>query len=192
MVAGHIGLGIFVIGITLTSAYSIEKDIRMDTADSIEVAGYTFTFNGVKHVDGPNYSAEEGMVSVTRDGKVVAQLDPQKRVYNSGQPMTEASIDAGLMRDLYVALGEKVGDQGAWAVRIYHKPLIRWIWLGALIMAFGGFLAAVDPRYRRLAIKDAKKYAAENEAADAAAKAEKEKAIASAPPAKPASDTAST
>ena len=189
MIIGHIGLGMFVIGVTLTSAYSIEKDIRMDTTDSIEVSGYSFAFNGVKHVEGPNYSADEGLITVSRNNKVIAQLTPQKRNYNSGMPMTEASIDAGLMRDLYVALGEPVGDKGAWAVRIYHKPLIRWIWLGALIMAIGGLLAAVDPRYRRLAVKDAKKHAADNLAADI--KADQEKPGNTSPTTKPASDTAS-
>ncbi|MEE9446784.1 MAG: heme lyase CcmF/NrfE family subunit [Arenicellales bacterium] len=158
MVFAHLGLGVFVIGVTLTSAYSIEKDIRMNAGESFEVSGYTFTFNGVKQAQGPNYVAQEGDISVHKNGKLVAQLDPQKRSYQSGMPMTEASIDAGLMRDLYVALGEPIGTDGAWAVRIYHKPLIRWIWLGCLIMGFGGVLAALDPRYRKLAVKDAKKH----------------------------------
>jgi cytochrome c-type biogenesis protein CcmF len=157
MILGHTGLGVFVIGITLTSAYSVEKDIRMVNGETMEVAGYTFTFNGVERAQGPNFTAQEGQISVTYGDKQVAQLTPQKRTYLSGMPMTEASIDAGLFRDLYVALGEPLGDEGAWAVRIYHKPLIRWIWLGALIMAFGGLLAAFDPRYRKLAIKEANK-----------------------------------
>jgi len=163
MVLGHVGLGMFVIGVTLTSAYSVEKDLRMAGGDQFEVAGYTFTFNGVEHALGPNFTADEGRISVTRgDGKVIAQLSPQKRNYNSGMPMTEASIDAGLFRDLYVALGEPLGNDGAWAVRIYHKPMIRWIWLGALIMSLGGLLAAFDPRYRKLAVKEAKKIASED------------------------------
>jgi cytochrome c-type biogenesis protein CcmF len=156
MVFGHIGLGMFVIGITLTSAYSIEKDIRMQAGDTFEVAGYTFTFSGVKSAQGPNYTAQQGIIDVSKNGKAVAHLEPQKRSYLSGMPMTEASIDAGFFRDLYVALGEPIGSDGAWAVRIYHKPLIRWIWLGALIMAVGGLLAAADPRYRRLAVKEAR------------------------------------
>ena len=154
MILGHIGLGVFVIGITLTSAYSVEKDIRMVSGDSFEVAGYTFVFSGVINAQGPNYSAQEGKIEVSKAGKTIARLSPQKRIYLSGSPMTEASIDAGLFRDLYVALGEPLGSSGAWAVRIYHKPLIRWIWLGALIMAFGGLLAALDPRYRKLAVKE--------------------------------------
>ncbi len=149
MLTGHIGLGVFVIGVTLTTAYSIEKDIRMERGSSFTVSGYTFTFNGVNSVQGPNYMAQEGALKVTRNGRVVAELAPQKRNYLSGQPMTEASIDAGLFRDLYVALGEPLDTAGAWAVRIYHKPFIRWIWLGALLMSIGGALAASDPRYRR-------------------------------------------
>ncbi len=158
MVAGHVGLGVFVIGVTMTSAYSIEKDLRASPNQQINVAQYTFTFDGVKQTQGPNYSASEGNVVVTKNGKdsPIAILTPQKRNYNSGMPMTEASIDAGLFRDLYVALGEPIGEDGAWALRIYHKPLIRWIWLGALIMAFGGLLAATDPRYRKLATREAK------------------------------------
>jgi len=160
MILGHIGLGMFVIGITLTSAYSIEKDIRMETGDTFDVAGYTFAFSGVKNVQGPNYVAQQAKIEVSMGGKAIAVLSPQKRTYFSGSPMTEASIDAGFFRDLYVALGEPLGDSGAWAVRIYHKPLIRWIWLGALIMAFGGLLAAFDPRYRKLAVRDTEKQTA--------------------------------
>ena len=161
MILGHIGLGMFVIGVTLTSAYSVEKDIRMEAGDTFDVAGYTFAFSGVKNAQGPNYVAQQGIIDVTKDGKAIAHLEPQKRAYYSGMPMTEASIDAGFFRDLYVALGEPIGNEGAWAVRIYHKPLIRWIWLGTLIMALGGILAAADPRYRRLAVKDARSNASE-------------------------------
>ncbi len=134
---------------TLTSAYSIEKDIRMQAGDTFEVVGYTFAFSGVKNAQGPNYVAQQGIIDVSKNGKKIAHLEPQKRSYQSGMPMTEASIDAGFFRDLYVALGEPTGSDGAWAVRIYHKPLIRWIWLGTLIMALGGILAAADPRYRK-------------------------------------------
>lgn len=154
MVAGHVGLGVFVIGVTMTSAYSVEKDLRVNPSEQISIAGYHFAFKGVIQAQGPNYSASEGQVVVTKGEQVIAQLAPQKRTYASGMPMTEASIDAGLFRDLYVALGEPIGEEGAWALRIYHKPLIRWIWLGALIMAFGGLLAAADPRYRKLAVRD--------------------------------------
>ncbi len=167
MIMGHIGLGLFVIGVTMTSAYSVEKDIRMATGDTFEVAGYTFTFKGVVGTQGPNYMAQQGSVEVTRDGKVIASLAPQKRAYLSGMPMTEASIDAGLFRDLYVALGEPLGDTGAWAVRIYHKPLIRWIWLGCLVMSFGALLAAMDPRYRRLTLKETREAANQPKAAAA-------------------------
>ncbi len=164
MILGHIGLGVFVIGVTLTSAYSIEKDIRMESGDTFEVAGYTFTFSGVKSAQGPNYVAQQGIVDVSKGDKAIAHLEPQKRSYFSGMPMTDASIDAGFFRDLYVALGEPIGTEGAWAVRIYHKPLIRWIWLGTLIMALGGALAAADPRYRRLALKDTRAKTSEDSA----------------------------
>ena len=181
MILGHIGLGVFVIGITLTSAYSVEKDIRMEAGDTFEVAGYTFAFSGVKYAKGPNYTAQQGIIDVSKGGKRIAHLEPQKRNYNSGMPMTEASIDAGFFRDLYVALGEPIGSDGAWAVRIYHKPLIRWIWLGTLIMALGGILAAADPRYRRLAVKQAR-----DNAAQASAPGGKTRSA----PSKPASNTA--
>ncbi len=160
MILGHIGLGTFIIGVTLTSAYSVEKDIRMQAGDTFEVAGYTFAFSGVKNAQGPNYVAQQGIIDVSKNGKEIAHLEPQKRSYLSGMPMTEASIDAGFFRDLYVALGEPIGSDGAWAVRIYHKPLIRWIWLGTLIMALGGILAAADPRYRKLAVRDTEKQTA--------------------------------
>ncbi len=168
MVAGHVGLGVFVIGVTMTSAYSIEKDLRVSPDEQINIAGYTFSFEGVKQAQGPNYSASEGQVVVTKAKQVIAKLTPQKRTYASGMPMTEASIDAGLFRDLYVALGEPIGEDGAWALRIYHKPLIRWIWLGALIMAFGGLLAAADPRYRKLAAREANQQRSQSSAQSAA------------------------
>ncbi len=150
MIVGHIGLGVFVLGVTFTSAYSIEKDVRLSPGESYSAAGYDFTFNSVAAHPGPNYQAQRGIIDVSRDGKAIATLNPEKRTYQSGMPMTEAAIDEGFFRDLYVALGEPIGETGAWAVRIYHKPLIRWIWLGAVIMALGGLLAAMDKRYRRL------------------------------------------
>ena len=148
MVLAHLGLGIFVIGVTLTTANSIERDLRMAPGDHHELAGYTFVFEGVTTEAGPNYDTRKGVMRVLRDGKEVAVLHPEKRVYRvQTMPMTEAAIDAGLLRDLYVALGEPL-EGGAWAVRIYYKPFIRWIWLGALAMALGGTLAAADRRYR--------------------------------------------
>ncbi|MEA3292853.1 MAG: heme lyase CcmF/NrfE family subunit [Pseudomonadota bacterium] len=152
MTAAHLGVGVFIIGVTLTSAYSVEKDLRMATGESFSVGGYDFRFDGTREVEGPNYIAARGSVNVTREGREVVTLRPEKRTYLvQRNPMAEAAIDPGLTRDLYVALGEPVGQEGAWAVRIYYKPFIRWIWLGCIFMAFGGLLAASDRRYRQLA-----------------------------------------
>jgi len=151
MVAGHLGLAVFVVGITLTSLYSTEKDIRLAPGESYELGGYTFDFAGVRELKGPNYTAYRGDLVASKDGQQVAEMHPEKRTYLvQTMPMTEAAIDAGLTRDLFVALGEDLGN-GAWSLRMYHKPFIRWIWLGALLMALGGGLAATDRRYRTLA-----------------------------------------
>ncbi len=149
MTLAHFGLAIFMVGISLTDATSTEKHLRMAPGDSFDVAGYTFRFDEMRLVQGPNFVADEGAFTVTRDGKTIAELTPQKRRYlREGQVMTEAAIDPGLTRDIYVSLGEPLDDSGAWAVRLYHKPFVRWIWLGALFMTAGGFLAAGDRRYR--------------------------------------------
>ena len=151
MTLGHIGLAVTVVGITLTSLYSVEKDVRLAPGDSYSLGRYSFSFEGVSQYRGPNYVSNQGTVVASRDGEVIATLKPAKRVYTTqGMPMTEAGIDAGLFRDLFVALGDEL-DGGAWAVRLYHKPFVRWIWLGALIMGLGGILAASDRRYRVLA-----------------------------------------
>jgi cytochrome c-type biogenesis protein CcmF len=148
MTLAHAGLGVFIIGVTLTSAYSTEKDLALAPGGTHSIGGYTFRFNGVASGEGPNYSATVGEVDVLQQGAVTATLHPEKRTYRvQTMPMTEAAIDPGLTRDLYVALGEPL-DGGAWALRLYHKPFIRWIWLGALLMAAGGLLAALDRRYR--------------------------------------------
>jgi len=148
MSLAHFGVGVFILGVTLTSAYNVEKDLRMDRGSAVTIAGYTFTFDGIQQIPGPNYTANQGTMHVTRGGKEIATLHPQKRVYRvQTNPMTEASIDMGVFRDLYVSLGEPV-DNGAWSVRVYYKPFIRWIWSGALIMALGGMFAASDRRYR--------------------------------------------
>jgi cytochrome c-type biogenesis protein CcmF len=115
------------------------------------MGGFSFTFNGVEVAKGPNYTAYRGNVTATRDGELIAEMRPEKRTYLvQTMPMTEAAIDPGLTRDLFVALGEDLG-QGAWSLRIYHKPFVRWLWLGGLLMAIGGGLAATDRRYRTLA-----------------------------------------
>jgi len=150
MSVAHFGIAVFIVGITLTSIYTQEKDIRLAPGQSMQLAGYDFVFHGVQKAAGPNYDASEGRVSVTKNGAPVAELEPQKRIYRaSGMPMTEAGIDAGITRDLFVALGEPLDDNGSWALRIYYKPFVRWIWIGGLFMAFGGLLAATDKRYRK-------------------------------------------
>ena len=153
MVFGHLGIAVFVVGITLTSIYSSEKDIRLAPGQDYTMGGYTFTFNGANFFTGPNYTGYRGVVAISVDGEPLTTLHPEKRNYRSGMPMTEAGIDAGVTRDLFVALGETLGNEGAWSLRIYHKPFIRWIWLGGLLMALGGLLAASDRRYFRLAKK---------------------------------------
>jgi len=151
MTLAHIGFGVFLIGLSLTSAISSERHIRMAAGDHFEMAGYGFEFLGTSVVKGPNFTANEGEFIIHKDGKEITRLYPQKRQYaGGGNTMTEAAIDAGFLRDLYVSLGEPLdANADAWAVRIYHKPFIRWIWLGAILMMFGGLFAAVDKRYRR-------------------------------------------
>ena len=163
MILAHFGLGVFVLGVLMVESIGIEKDLAMRAGDSTEVRGYTFRFDGVERVEGPNYLADRGTVTVLRGDEEIAVLHPEKRGYASGgQIMTEAAIDPALTRDLYVALGEPLGGEGAWAVRMYVKPFIRCIWLGALMMMLGGFVAAADRRFRR-------ELAADSEAVDAPA-----------------------
>jgi cytochrome c-type biogenesis protein CcmF len=150
MILAHFGVGLFLVGASLTNPVSSEKHLRMEPGDTFDLAGYTFVFEGTRGIRGPNYVADEGEFIVYRDGDRVTTLYPQKRRYSSGQTMTEAAIDPGLTRDVYVSLGEPLDDRGhAWAIRLYHKPFVRFIWLGALLMMAGGFLAASDKRYRR-------------------------------------------
>ena len=149
MTLAHLGVGMFILGVTITSTYTIETDRGARPGDRWEVQGYEFVFRGVRNFDGVNYRATEGEFEVRRGGSLVTVMTPEKRTYLVQQnPMTEAAIDAGWTRHLFVALGEPLGD-GAWSLRVQIKPLIRFIWLGPLIMAFGGLLAATDPRYRR-------------------------------------------
>ena len=149
MTLAHSGIGIFVIGVAFTTIYSMEKDLSMAPGDRISVGRYEYQFDGVQNLSGPNYVAQTGTVIVSRDGRVMARLSPQRRRYQVQQmPMTEAGIQAGFWGDFYVSLGERLDDSGRWAVRIHYKAFIRWIWLGALLMAAGGLLAATDRRYR--------------------------------------------
>jgi len=150
MQLAHLGIAVGVAGIAVVANYSAERDVRMEVGSHAELAGYTFTFRGAAAHDGPNYRAARGTVEVSRDGKPVATLHPEKRVYNaSGMGMTEASVHPNVFRDLYVAMGEPLdGSDGAWTVRLFYKPFINWLWFGALLMVAGGFMAAADKRYR--------------------------------------------
>jgi cytochrome c-type biogenesis protein CcmF len=151
MILAHFGFAIFLAGVLIVDATSVEKDIRLAPNESIVIGALTFRFDGVQHAEGPNFSADQGTLSVLKNDAVVATLNPQKRQYSRGtQVQTESAIDPGLFRDVYVALGEPIGTDGAWSVRIYVKPFVRWIWLGALFMMLGGFVAAADRRFRTL------------------------------------------
>jgi cytochrome c-type biogenesis protein CcmF len=149
MMLAHFGVAVFIFGVTLVKGYETERDLRMAPGDNVTVGDYEFTFKGTKELPGPNYAALQGEFEVRRAGSGSARvLRPEKRTYlAAGQTMTEAAIDAGLARDLYVSLGDPVGD-GAWGVRIYIKPFVDWIWGGAFLMALGGVLALSDRRYR--------------------------------------------
>ena len=148
----HFGVAAFVVGVAMVNGYQAEKDVRVEPGDTVAVGGYTFRFNGVHSQQGPNYTALVGDVDLLRSDKVLRKLRPEKRAYvSSSMPMTEAAIDSGLLRDVYVSLGEPIDKdkpEGAWAVRVYHKPFVDWIWGGALLMAIGGLLALTDRRYR--------------------------------------------
>ncbi|MFT5115412.1 MAG: cytochrome c-type biogenesis protein CcmF [Parasphingorhabdus sp.] len=152
MVVAHTGVGLFIIGVTMVSTFEVEKDLAMAPGDVFEVAGHKFQFNRVDGFQGPNYVAQIGDITASTPSGKNIQLRPEKRSYAGGNPMTEAAIDPGISRDLYVSLGEPLGKNN-WAVRIYYKPYIRLIWLGCLFMAFGGLLGAADKRYRSLARK---------------------------------------
>ncbi|WP_241608757.1 heme lyase CcmF/NrfE family subunit [Rosenbergiella australiborealis] len=161
MVLGHLGVAVTVIGIAFSTQYSVERDVRMKTGDSISIHDYQFTFRGVKPLQGPNYSGGEGVIDVTRFGRVEAVLYAEKRFYTAARTMmTEAAINGGVTRDLYAALGEEL-DDGSWAVRIYYKPFVRWIWFGGIFMAIGGILCIADPRYRSAKKTRAKETACE-------------------------------
>jgi len=150
MQLAHLGIAIFVIGVTVVKGYQTERDVRMDIGDTVDAGGYVFRFDGAREIEGPNYVAAQARVTVFKNDKIVTELFPEKRHYNSsGMPMTEAAIDTGLFRDLYVSLGEQIPNtRTAWAVRVYYKPFVDWIWAGCVLMALGGVLAISDRRYR--------------------------------------------
>ena len=148
MVLAHLGVAMTVWGIAFSQNYSVERDVRMSVGDTVQIADYDFTFKGISDANGPNYIGGKAQIDITYHGKTEATLFAEKRLYTvSKMPMTEAAIDWGFTRDLYVALGEKL-ENNAWALRLYYKPFIRWIWLGGLFMALGGVLCMFDRRYR--------------------------------------------
>lgn len=149
MVIGHLGLAVTIVGVTMVSNYAIERNVRLALEERIDLGGYVFTLTELGERRGPNFLADTATIEVTRDGNAVTTLRPEKRLYIArGQPMTDVALYPGLLQDIYVAMGEEL-DDGSWAMRIQVKPFIRWLWLGALLMAFGGVLAVADRRYRR-------------------------------------------
>ena len=151
----HLAMGVFIIGVTMVGSLEQDLDVKMSAGQSAELAGYTFTFRGAEGVVGPNYDAARGVIDVSRNGRAIATLTPEKRLFRAqGMPMTEASIDVGPFRDVYVALGDQM-ESGAWIVSLHYRPFISWIWAGCILMMLGGIFAASDKRYRRLAERDA-------------------------------------
>jgi cytochrome c-type biogenesis protein CcmF len=150
----HLGVAIFVLGVTVVRGYQTEADLLMPPGSSVAVGRHALRFDGVTRVTGPNYEAERGHFALTRQGEPVGLLQPEKRRYLSlpATPMTEAAIDSGWFGDVYVSLGEAALD-GAWSVRVYHKPFVTWIWGGCALMALGGVVAALDRRYRARAVR---------------------------------------
>ncbi len=149
MQIAHLGLGLSVLGITVTGSYGLEADQRVVLGETLDLADYQLTFKDISQLQGPNYMAIRAQMELRRNDKLVKTLYPEKRIYRVQQsPMTEAAIDDGWSRDIFVALGEDLGLD-AWSVRLQYKPMIRFIWFGCVVMALGGFIAICDPRYRR-------------------------------------------
>jgi cytochrome c-type biogenesis protein CcmF len=150
MLLAHLGIAVFVIGVTVVNGFQVERDLRMVPGDSTTIGGLDVRFEGVGERRGPNYNAARGVLQVSRDGRPVTTLQPERRLYTVSQmPMTETAIHRSLTRDVYVSLGEPLGD-GAWSVRVYYKPFVAWIWAGCVLMALGGLLAVLDRRYRQV------------------------------------------
>ena len=149
MLIAHLGVAVCAVGACMATIYADQRDLRLEPGKSVEVGGHRFELLRVDRVEGPNYLADEGVIHVFKDEIFVAELKPQKRRYkSSGKIMTEAGIDAGFMRDVYVALGEPLNN-GAWSIGVYFKPFVRWIWLGTILMSLGGLVALGDKRYRK-------------------------------------------
>jgi cytochrome c-type biogenesis protein CcmF len=145
----HLGVAVSIVGITIVTGYQVERDVRMNIGDVVNVAGYDFMLRRTSEVTGPNYFGVRADVEISTGGRTFRTLQPEKRVYSASMnAMSETAIDAGPFRDLYLSLGEPLGG-GAWSVRVHYKPFVGWIWAGALLMAAGGALSAGDRRYRR-------------------------------------------
>jgi cytochrome c-type biogenesis protein CcmF len=138
----HFGMAVLVLGITGVKSYEVERDVRMAVGDTVTIAPYTFRLAGVEDVMGPNYKAVRAQVKVLKNDQVIEVLRPQKRRYfSTAMPMTEAAIDSGVMRDLYVSLGDALpGATPSWSMRVYYKPFVPWLWAGVLTMVLGGVL----------------------------------------------------
>jgi cytochrome c-type biogenesis protein CcmF len=148
MMVAHLGVAVFAIGVSMVKTYETERDVKMGPDSSTEIGGYVFRLLSLQDVQGPNYAAVQGRIEISRDGRVIALLSPQKRIYRvQNNPMTESDVDSNLLRDLYVSMGEQLPN-GDWIVRVQHKPFIAFIWSGCLVMMLGGALAASDRRYR--------------------------------------------
>jgi len=154
MQLAHLGVAVFIAGVTVVTSYQTEKDVKMNVGDTVNVGGYDFQLRNLAQLQGPNYQAVRADIEVTKNGAPVAMMHPEKRAFTTAQSVTsETAIDRSMFRDLYVALGDEVGN-GAWTVRVYHKPLVNWIWGGALLMALGGAFAVSDRRYALAARKE--------------------------------------
>jgi cytochrome c-type biogenesis protein CcmF len=150
MLLAHLGVAVFIVGVTVVSSFHSESDVRMQVGETAEVGGYSFRLEGIELVQGPNYSSARARLTVTHGAQALGLMTPERRVYRvSRMAMTEVAIDRGITRDLYVALGEPVSAT-AWSVRVHHKPFVNWIWGGCVLMALGGLLAVLDRRYRQV------------------------------------------
>ncbi|NJK42383.1 MAG: hypothetical protein HC937_01095 [Aquincola sp.] len=149
MLTAHAGVAVFVIGVTIVGGFQTEQDLRMELGSTANVGGYDFKLVGLREKPGPNYQAVQATVEISKNGKLVDTVYPDKRLYTvSRMPMTEVAIDRGVTRDVYVSMGEPLDEGRAWSMRLYVKPYVNWIWGGCVLMALGGLLAVADRRYR--------------------------------------------
>jgi cytochrome c-type biogenesis protein CcmF len=161
MQVAHLGMAVLVLGITMVKGYELERDVRIGIGETVTLRDFTFELKRVEQVDGVNYKASRATLELKKDQRTIGELRPEKRNYfSTSMPMTEAAVDLGLFRDLYVSLGDPVEPHPQtkaprWNLRVYDKPFISWIWAGALLMVFGGLMAAMDKRYRRKTARDA-------------------------------------